>query len=267
MRLLRHLGLLLAVCLLAGWQPLAQAEGLIAAEAFLDDPALLPGTGTPLVLDGEATETLRVGTGALDLTGVEPGPHTLYLRFQDAGRATGPSPSARASTSPRATPAAPARRAEPGGRRGGLHRHRPRRGQRRCARRHRRRHRQRLGDPRRCGAADQCRHRRARAPHPHPGQHRLLVAYHPADLLRPRGRKRRRGQPGDPGGGGRHHRRRPGHRAAGGRRRLRRPGRDRHPHRCGERRLPQRPDPLPGQPGGLGGQCRSRSVHTASVCV
>ena len=83
MSLLRHLGFLLAACLLAGWQPLAQAEGLIAAEAFLDDPALLPGAGTPLVLDGEATETLHIGTGALDLTGVEPGSHTVYVRFQD----------------------------------------------------------------------------------------------------------------------------------------------------------------------------------------
>ena len=95
MRLPRSLALLLTAGLLAIGQPVALAadgaNGLVQGEVFLDDPELDPGTGTPLVLSGEATDALRIGAGELDLTGVEPGSHTLYLRFQDqAGRWSAP---------------------------------------------------------------------------------------------------------------------------------------------------------------------------------
>jgi RHS repeat-associated protein len=88
MQILRHFALLLTACWLAAAQPpVLAADGAnapIAAEAFLDDPELDPGTGTPLELGGADTDPFRVAAGELDLTGVEPGPHTLYLRFQDA---------------------------------------------------------------------------------------------------------------------------------------------------------------------------------------
>ncbi len=83
MRTLRSLALLLTVVLLVTWQPAVEANTLLEGEVFLDDSGLLPGTGMPLVLDGENTDALRIGAGFLDLTGVEPGSHTIYVRFKD----------------------------------------------------------------------------------------------------------------------------------------------------------------------------------------
>ena len=94
MRILRSLALLLTAGLLVVWQPVALAadgaNALLQGEVFLDDPELVPGTGTPLVLDGTETDALRIGTGSLDLTGVEPGSHTLYVRFKDEGEVWSP---------------------------------------------------------------------------------------------------------------------------------------------------------------------------------
>lgn len=75
-----------ALCFLAAG-PAATANTLntpLLAEAFLDDHELAPGTGTPLILEGEVTDVLRTAAGLLDLTDVAPGAHTLYVRFQDS---------------------------------------------------------------------------------------------------------------------------------------------------------------------------------------
>jgi len=88
MRVLRCLALALAACLLPGiLAPVLADDGanaLVAAEAMLDEPALAPGTGTPLALDGADTDPFRIAAETIDLTGVAPGAHTLYVRFQDA---------------------------------------------------------------------------------------------------------------------------------------------------------------------------------------
>ena len=59
------------------------ASTLVAVEAFLDDPDLTPGDGTPLSLDGDPNQALREGLGAVDLTQVPAGVHTVYVRFLD----------------------------------------------------------------------------------------------------------------------------------------------------------------------------------------
>ncbi len=74
----------LAALLLAA-QPLpAAVNAPIEAEAFLDNPDTAPGAGEPLDLDGTDLDPLRIAEGALDLFGLEPGTHTLYLRFRDS---------------------------------------------------------------------------------------------------------------------------------------------------------------------------------------
>jgi hypothetical protein len=77
-----RIALSLAACLAAG--SVAAANAPLQAEAFLDDVARTPGTGTPLALVGAGTDAFKTAAGVLDLTGVAPGPHTIYLRFRDA---------------------------------------------------------------------------------------------------------------------------------------------------------------------------------------
>ncbi len=75
----------LAACLLAtGLLAAADVNAPLEAEAFLDDPELAPGAGTPLDLDSTNLDPLRIAAGALDLDGLELGAHTLYLRFRDS---------------------------------------------------------------------------------------------------------------------------------------------------------------------------------------
>ena len=59
------------------------ASAPVQAEAFLDDPSLPPGMGTPLPLEAGETDAFRSARGALDLSGVAPGARTLYVRFRD----------------------------------------------------------------------------------------------------------------------------------------------------------------------------------------
>lgn len=89
MDIIRRLpALLLALGLLFGWPAAAPAQSdanpLVAAEAFLNNPDLLPGLGTPFDLEGAATDPFRIAKGILDLSGLESGPQTVYLRFRDA---------------------------------------------------------------------------------------------------------------------------------------------------------------------------------------
>jgi hypothetical protein len=85
---LLHVALLISVYLLAAFAPPAQADDgantLVAAEAFLDASDRPAGTGTPLNLTGASGDVFREAQGALDLSGVAAGNHTVYVRFQDA---------------------------------------------------------------------------------------------------------------------------------------------------------------------------------------
>ena len=84
MPILRSLAILFTFFFLAVGQPVALlADTLVAAETFLDDSTVAPGAGTSLGLNGDSVDALRDAVGALDMTSVEPGSHTLYLRFQD----------------------------------------------------------------------------------------------------------------------------------------------------------------------------------------
>ena len=71
--------LLLLTCLS---HPGAQGAELVSGEVFLDDPSTALGTGTPFTLGGSSTPLSRATT-ALDTTGVSPGIHILYMRFED----------------------------------------------------------------------------------------------------------------------------------------------------------------------------------------
>ena len=70
------------------FSPLAKAQGgatfITAAEAFLDDTGQAPGTGIPLNLLGPTNQSFNQVSADLDLTGVPPGHHAIYLRFQDS---------------------------------------------------------------------------------------------------------------------------------------------------------------------------------------
>ena len=61
---------------------LSTATTLIAAEAFLDDPSIPEGYGIPLNLE-IGVDPVKNATGIINMTGVSPGPHTLYVRFRD----------------------------------------------------------------------------------------------------------------------------------------------------------------------------------------
>jgi len=82
---------LILLCLLSLIAPslaLAQVvdggNSLVTAEAFLDDPATLAGTGTPLSLTADPELPWNEARDAVDLTEQEAGVHTIYVRFQDA---------------------------------------------------------------------------------------------------------------------------------------------------------------------------------------
>ncbi|MCH5376308.1 MAG: hypothetical protein JJ992_20245, partial [Planctomycetes bacterium] len=82
---LRNSRLPILVCVLfLAASPVAIGQNLLEAEAFLDGPDLGPGTGTPLELSGQDTDPVRTAFGALALSDIEPGPHTLYLRYKDS---------------------------------------------------------------------------------------------------------------------------------------------------------------------------------------
>jgi uncharacterized protein YhfF len=81
----QRMAVALAACLLAASSAMAaDANAPIEAEAFLDNPAAAPGTGTLLYLDGNVFDPLRIADGVLDLQGLPLGAHTLYLRFRDS---------------------------------------------------------------------------------------------------------------------------------------------------------------------------------------
>jgi len=91
-RLLQFAARLTAVLvLLAGGASVVVGQeavpGLVAAEALLDDPTALPGSGTPLTLGGASSDALREAIGRLDLRDATPGLHSVYVRFQDAAGA------------------------------------------------------------------------------------------------------------------------------------------------------------------------------------
>lgn len=62
----------------------AQGAALVAAEVVLNDPAAVPGTGMPLDLSHSGLDAMAEAVATLDLSDLEPGPHTLYFRTQDA---------------------------------------------------------------------------------------------------------------------------------------------------------------------------------------
>ena len=67
MRILRNLAVLLLALLLAGQAVALDYNAPIAAEAFVDDPALTPGSGTPLTLDGLSTDPFRAAAPHTDI--------------------------------------------------------------------------------------------------------------------------------------------------------------------------------------------------------
>ena len=58
------------------------ANALVTGEVFLDDSATTPGTGTAFILDNSG-DVFSAASAAINLTGVSPGIHTLYMRFKD----------------------------------------------------------------------------------------------------------------------------------------------------------------------------------------
>ena len=80
---MRTIALLGFAVLLAVSSGVQAANAPALAEVFVDDPDLYPGHGTPLLLDGDVDDALGIATGRLDLAGIAPGTHTLYLRVRD----------------------------------------------------------------------------------------------------------------------------------------------------------------------------------------
>ena len=57
------------------------AGTLTMAEAFFDDPSVVPGNGIPLMMTNDGS--LRLTKDTIHINGLETGPHTLYTRFKD----------------------------------------------------------------------------------------------------------------------------------------------------------------------------------------
>ena len=74
--------LLASSILLASAQ--AQANDVVAAEAFIDNPAVLEGSGTAIAVNTGSVGNISNVAGQLDFTALPLGTHVIYTRTQDA---------------------------------------------------------------------------------------------------------------------------------------------------------------------------------------